>query len=382
MTEWWLLIAAFWFWYFADCLKAGLKPRFFLSRAFGRRRASVWHLPGAVIPPLPTASFVRTEDPPIAFSPEGLTNVPAGSAGRPAPAPVIGQSWRWEDVRQLGQSRGRIFINGQDFCAVTPFTTLAGLRALIDGSRNRTSKERAVWLTGQLACWFRPAHLRRQQTVLLGRTATLVALTSSAFAVTLLLSVYLLVGSALPVSVELAARLGKLLPAFGLYLLGLHLAIVVMGWRIHRRLMPKRGEERLNMMLSATMLPPQALRLRSRIGAEFFKPAHPLAWLAVLAGQKDFAEYARQAVADLRWPLVPVRNVDPALSATISAWMSERIAGEVDRLLLERGVDRAELLKTPEPDSAGSCAYCPRCRSQFTSAVARCPYGIKLLPLK
>jgi hypothetical protein len=321
---------------------------------------------------------VRTEDPPLAFSPEGLSNVPVGSAGRPAPTPDVEQAWSWEEVRQLAQKRGRIFINGRDFCAVTPFTTLAGLRTMIDRCKNSSAKDRASWLSAQVACWFRPAHLRRQQTVLLGRTATLTFITGFAFVLWLMLSVYFLTGSTSLLDGEKTTRVGELLPMFGLYLLCLHVICVILGWRVHRRLLPKRGEARLNLMLNAALLPPQALRLRSRIGAEFLQQAHPLAWLAVAASQADFEEYARQAVADLRWPLVSRRVADAELHASISAWMSERVSGEIERLLLMRGVSQKELLKAPTRDSASSCAFCPRCQTQFTTDTDRCPRGIKL----
>jgi hypothetical protein len=382
MSEWWLVIAAFWFWYFADCVKAGRTVRFVLSRACGRGDAAVHHEAVALTSILPLAWHVRTEDPPIAFSPEGLTNIPTGSAGRPAPAAVQGQVWSWEEVRELAQKHGRIFINGQEFCPVTPFTTLAGMRALIDGCKNRTPEARAAWLAGWVACWFRPAHLRRQRTVFLGRTGTLAIWAGFGFVLAAMLSVYVLFGSMLPLSTELAARVGRVLPLVGLYLIGVHLCIVVMGWRVHRRLLRKRGEARFNLLFSALLLPPQAYRLRSRIGAEFFHQAHPLAWLAVAAGKADFIEYARQTVADLRWPLVGGRLERQELAAAIGSWMRERIGGEVGRLLVQRGVTEAELLQAPKQDGAGSCVYCPRCQSQFTNREGRCPHGIELLPLK
>lgn len=381
MSEWWLVIAAFWFWYFADCVKAGRKARFVLSRACGRGDATVHHAAIAPVAILPSAWHVRTEDPPIAFSPEGLTNIPVGSAGRPVPSMLQGQVWRWEEVRELAEKSGRIFINGQEFCLVTPFTTLAGMRSLIDGCKNRTPEARAVWLAGRMACWFRPAHLRRQRTVLLGRTDALALWAGFGVSLAALLSAYVLFGGMLPLSAELAGRLGRGLPLLGLYLVGLHLCIVVMGWRVHRRLLPKRGEARFSLLFSALLLPPQAYRLRSRIGAEFFQQAHPLAWLAVAASKADFIEYARQAVADLRWPLQGGRLERPELAAAIGSWTRECVGGEIGRLLAQRGVSEAELLATPKRDSAGSCVYCPRCQSQFTNRAGRCPNGIELLPL-
>jgi hypothetical protein len=381
MSDWWLLIAAFWFWYFADCLKTGRRARFVLSRAFGRGDVEVHHGPVALTSLSPTSWHVRTEDPPIAFSPEGLTNIPVGSAGRPTPAPSQGQVWRWEEIRELAQKHGRIFINGQEFCPVTPFTTLAEMRALIDGCKSGTPEARAVWLAGRVAGWFRPTHLRRQRTVLLGRTKTLVIWASFGWLLSVLISAYVLGGSLLPLSEAWSDWLGRIIPLVLLYLLGVHLCVVVLGWRVHRRLLRKRGEQRFSLLFSALLLPPQAYRLRSRIGAEFFQQAHPLAWLAVVADGTDFSDYARQAVADLRWPLAAGRCERPELAAAIGSWMRDCVGGEVGRLLKLRGVEEADLLKAPKRDSAESCLYCPRCQSQFTSREGRCPHGIALRPL-
>jgi hypothetical protein len=381
MSQWWLLIAAFWFWYLADCVKPGRRMRFVLSCAFGRGHAAARHGASSVISTSPLGWYVRTEDPPVSFSPEGLSNVPVGSAGRPAPMPERAKVWRWEEIRQLTAKRGRIFINGEYFCPITPFTTAVGLRDLIDGCKNRKPDERAAWLAVRVAGWFRPTRLRRQLRVLVGHTGSLALWAGCGLVLALIVSAYLLSGSLLPVSAELAARIGRILPVLGLYLLGLHVCLVIAGWLAHRRLLPKRGEARFNLIFNALLLPPQAYRLRSRIGAEYFQPAHPLAWLAAAGRQKDFVLYAQQALSDLRWPLAAahLEAEKQSLHQAISSWMRTRMELELGRLLQERKVGEAELLKTPKKDCAESEAYCPRCGCQFTTAEGRCPHGIGLV---
>jgi hypothetical protein len=204
---------------------------------------------------------------------------------------------------------------------------------------------------------------------------------SFGFGLSALVSAYVLFGSMLALSTEWAAMLGRMTPLVLLYLLGVHLGLVVLGWRVHRRLLRQHGEARFNLLFSALLLPPQAYRLRSRIGVEFFQQAHPLAWLAVAVGETDFVEYARQAVADLRWPLTVGRLERPKLAASIGSWMRGRVGAEIGRLLKQRGVAEADLLQAPQRDTAGSCAYCPRCQTQFTSREGRCPHGIELRPM-
>lgn len=381
MSEWWLPVVAFWFWYLADCVKTGRRARLVLSRGFGGVRARAMHGTVAAVAPSPLGWQVRTEDPPVSFSPEGLSNVPVGSVGRPAPMPVRARAWRWEDIRGLSARRGRIFINGEFFCPVTPFTTAAGLRALIDGCKGRAPAERAAWLETQVAEWFRTEKLARQQRLLAGRTGNLAVWAGLGAALALLVSAYLGFGGLLPLGDELSARIGRVLPLLGLYLAGLHVCLVVAGWVAHRRLLPKRGEARFSLIFGALLLPPQAYRLRARIGAEFFRTAHPLAWLAAVGRQEDFAFFARQALADLRWSAaVHTEAGEAALVQQISSWMKERVAVEFARLLRRRGVDEAELLAAPKKDGPGSCAYCPRCGSQFTTREGRCPQGVELRP--
>ncbi|MFT3868915.1 MAG: hypothetical protein QM715_10705 [Nibricoccus sp.] len=380
MSQWWLLIAAFWFWYLVDSVKPGRRLRFVLTRALGRGPTAASHGTVAVTSVSPLGWHVRTEDPPVAFSPEGLSNVPVGSAGRPAPMPVHAKAWRWEEIRQLSAKRGRIFINGEYFCAVTPFTTAKRLRDLIDGCKNREPKARAAWLEARIAEGFRVARLRRQRNVLLGRTGSLAIWAGFGLGLALVVSAYLLLGGVLPVSEMLAGKIGRVLPLLGLYLAGLHMCLVIAGWIAHRRLLPKHGEARFSLLFSALLLPPQAYRLRSRIGAEYFQAAHPLAWLAAVGKQGDFILYARQALADLRWQLAPahLETERRELYQTISSWMRKRMENEFGRLLRERKVSEGELLAPPKKDCPESCAYCPRCGSQFTVPEGRCPHGIEL----
>lgn len=380
MSEWPLLIAAFWFWYFADCVKFGRRARLVLSRALGGVRAAASHGAVALISPSPLGWHVCAEDPPVSFSPEGLSNVPVGSAGRPAPMPVLAKAWRWEEIRQLSARRGRVFINGEYFCPITPFTTAAVLRELIDGCKNRTLAAREAWLAARVADWFRTARLGRQQRLLAGRTGSLAVWAGFGMGLAMLVSGYLVFGGMLPLGEVLAARVGQTLPLLGLYLLGLHVCLVVAGWIAHRKLMPGRGEARFSLLFSALLLPPQAYRLRSRIGAEYLRAGHPLAWLAVVGRQEDFVLYARQALTDLRWPLPPahVEANELKLHQAIGSWTAARVEVEVARLLALRGVSEAGLLAAPKRDCAESCAYCPRCGSQFTTPEGRCPHGIGL----
>jgi hypothetical protein len=220
--------------------------------------------------------------------------------------------------------------------------------------------------------------LRRWQ----GATATLAVLASVNFVCALAVTVYLLGNVANLLGEDWAERLAdafpQLLAAFGI----IHVAIIVFAANAHRRLMPTKKEERLSLLISAALLPPQALRLRAQIGAAYFSKMHPLSWLGVTQATKALEPFARQILCDLNWPLPPAQPDDAALVRAITSWMRGRITLEADRLVQAEGLATEILLAPPTRDSSTSCSYCPRCGSQFLAGPTHCPQNVKLLALK
>lgn len=380
MSDWALIVTVFWLWYFADCVKIGRRQRFVLGGVRGGGKGRVKFGPVTLAPVWPVSWKAEAEDPTVAFSPEGLSNVAVGSAGRPSPMPERAVAWRWEEIRGLAEKRGEIHINGAYFCRATPLVSGKVLRALIDGAKARSGLERERWLERRVADWFRVERLKRERRLLAGRTAWLAEGGTVGAVLAAGASLYLFFGDRLGLGAEAAEQVGRMAPGLGWGLAALHLWLVVEGWRVHRRLMPTAGEGRLNLMMSVAFLPPQAYRLRNRIGAEYLsRQVHPLAWIAAVAPKEEFEVYARQALADLEWPLQPVRDGGAEqLEQAISSWMRRRVRAEIGRLLAARGVDAVKLMEPPVRDSAQSCAYCPRCGSQFSGEAARCPHGVAL----
>jgi hypothetical protein len=381
MTEWWLILAFFWLWFLADSLKISRRPRFLASGTCGRR-AHLAHGHALTSAPTPLTWHAPTDDPLYSVSPDGVCNLPAGSAGRPGPDPEPARAWRWEDIREVKQKRGRILINGVDFCPVTVFANAAALRTLAAHLVAQPSTARAALLSAHLSAWFRPAHLRRRRLVLLARTRGLAELGVFNFSVALLLTGYLLANGPALVGDAWAARLAHALPLIGGYFAFVHLATLVLAWRAHRRLLPKQSEQRVSLILNAALMPPYALRLRAQIAAAYFPPQHALTWLAASSRPTDLATFARNVLTDLRWPLPPRRQENAPLVASVHAWTQAEIIRHAERLLSLSSVLPAQLLAAPPADSAASCAYCPRCGDQFTDPNACCPRGVKLLALK
>jgi hypothetical protein len=382
MTEWWLIIAFFWAWFFADCVKVSRRIRFALSRPWAFRQARLHQGHALPSPPLPTAWQAITEDCPYSFSPDGVCNVCVGTAIRATEEAAPVMAWRWEDIAEVVQKRGRLLINGRDFCAVTIFSEAHTLRTLADHCRPLTREARATVLRTALAARFRPDNLRRRVKIFLARTRDTAFLGLFNFCLALAATVYLLINGPALVGDVWAARIASALPLLGGYFAVIHVATIVFAWKAHRRLLPKKSEERARLILNAFMLPPHALRLRAQMAVSWFPRQHVLTWLAAFGRPHDLKRLSQGALADLRWPTTPPHTASDSPAHAVTSWMRAELLPHFERLIAQAGLNIDALLHAPEPDGPASCLYCPRCLDQFTRPDARCPRGVKLLALK
>jgi hypothetical protein len=380
MSEWVSVLAVFWVLWLID--GARLAPRRgFTVVGFGRaaRRAraafSRVSLPGW----LPGAWRIQVADVPFAVSPDGLWNRPAGAAGRPAEYPVERRLWAWAEIRQVGVARGWIFINGARFCpdtghlAAPQILALAALPPAAREARLRTL----------MAAWFRPAHLRRRVRVLHARTRLAAALNTAAFIAYLAVTIYVGGDIASRLALEWTERLVYTLLAGLAGLAALHVAAIISAARSLRRLKPVAAHKRGANLLSAAVMPPQALRLRALAGEGFFPAQHPVAVAAAVCSPATRDQLAFLALADLRWPIGDGHGEPaPAAAKEIVAWFAAETEHHLSRLLAAAKVGVPGLFAAPMPDAPASCLYCPRCRDQFVAGPASCPHGVALQPVR
>ena len=133
-------------------------------------------------------------------------------------------------------------------------------------------------------------------------------------------------------------------------------------------------------LLSALLLPPQALRLRALVGEGYFPAQHPLAVALAMAARPRQGQLAFAVLADLRWPRAV--GEASALEGEILAGFRRRLEPRIEAMLAAAGWSAADLLRPPAPDQPSSCAYCPRCGDQFVAGPRLCPQGIPLQPLR
>lgn len=375
MSEWVSVLAVFWVLWALDGWRLGPRRIFTLVGRGRRARASIRHqrlsLPGA----LPTDWRMTAADVPLAFSPAGVCNRPAGVAGRPVDHEPIGRAWRWEEVREVGVAGGWLFVNGVRFCADTGHVPARELLALAQLPR----AAREARLRVLLARWFRPAHVRRRARVLAGRTSTAAMLNGFTLIVMLGLTIYVAGDLATRLPTRWSEALVTALPWVLLSVLMSHVTAVTLVWRAVRRLKPVVAQKRGANLFSALMLPPQALRLRAIAGEGFFPAQHPLAAVLAFGGAGARREWAFNVVADLRWPIENAN--DPPFAREVAGWFRTALAQEIEPRLQREGIAVADLLTAPAPDAPASCDYCPRCQAQFVAGRQTCPNGIGLVPL-
>jgi hypothetical protein len=373
MTEWASVLLVFWALWLVDGIKLPPVARFGVTGR-GRRARLVF---GRLLVPgwSPMAWRVVAADIPFTLSPDGICNRPAGSAGRPAEAPLRATAWAWAEVRETAVKDGWIHINGARFCRDTGHLRAAqilGLARLEAGAR----AARIGWWVQR---WLRPAHLRRRTQVLVGRTVIAMQLNVLFLLLAVVITGYLLADGASRLTPKQAEVVARSLPLVAGYLVLLHGIALIATWRAVRRLKVPGEDKRPIALFSAALLPPQALRLRALAGDGWFPAQHPLALALAFARQPELAALAFQTLGDLRWPVGAAD--DPPLAKTIAAWQRTALAQRLSPLLDAAGVQEEELFRAPRADGPASCRYCPRCRSQFTSETARCAHGVELRPV-
>lgn len=373
MTEWNVVLSVFWVMWLADGLRHAPADLFNFTALARRARATHarWHWPTW----WPGGWRVTGEDIPFSFSSLGICNRPAATAGRPTERPRRATAWRWEEIESAVIEKGWLVINGARFCRDTGHLNASGVLALAKADAGERERRIGRWLDRAI----RPAHLRRRRRVLVGRTASVAMLNTTFFVLAVVITVYLVGNVSAKIPERWSEWGGRVLPLLAGYLLLLHVAAVTLAWRALRRLKAVRVDARGTALFSALMLPPQALRLRALVGEVFFPVQHPVAY-ALAFGRRDVVtELAFNALADARWP---VGEADDApFAREVVGWFREQMRVRLERAVAAAGIAELKvenLFVAPSPDSAVSCAYCPRCGSQFVDRRERCPQGVRL----
>jgi len=151
------------------------------------------------------------------------------------------------------------------------------------------------------------------------------------------------------------------------------LAMVLLDYRrAHRALYPDAKGQRRAHFWMILFSPLAAIRARDVVARDLLANYSPLAVAHVICRPDSFRRFARERLADLRWPMLPVCESDDEDARRTEEAFRGVLLEESERFLRHAGLDPDALSAPPERDGNASAAYCPRCDAQYAVADASC----------
>jgi len=336
------------------------------------RQWLAWH-PGALagnqsggfvmapaLPPLGTL-FV-THQLPLSFSPDGVL---AFVATNPNPGWRPAQSGRfvkWTDLREVRVRGKKVLINGEPLLTA-PTTGLARhLNFEVKRLAALKSAERAAAIIQLAQASLNPKAIEAERAAWRTRARPVRWFAN-------LLAVYIFA-----IAPALIWQFGFLLCWLWLLLglLALTITMATLFARAHRVLYPKAHEERFTHTLTIALAPTSAMRAHDALSRPLLEVFHPLAVAQVSLSNRDFREFARRILLDLRHPALPACPNDLPEAQATERFFRETLLAATEEFLSKQGVAPKDLCRAPAPGDKCSRAYCPRCEAQFTSAEGCC----------
>lgn len=312
------------------------------------------------LPPLGTL-FVAHQVP-LSFSPDGVL---AFVATNPNPGWRPAQSGRfvkWSDLREVRTRGKKVLVNGQLLLsAATPglarhlASELKRLTALQAG-------ERADAIVRLVKTSLDPTAIAARRSEWQKRARPVRWLAN------------LLVAFIFVIAPALIWHFGFLLCWLWLLLglLALTLTTGTLFARAHRALYPAAHDERFTHTLTIALAPTSAMRAHDALSRPLLETFHPLAVAQVSLPERDFVEFARRMLLDLRRPALPSCPNETPDAQTAERFFRETLLATTEKFLSKQGVELEKLCRAPAPGDESSRAYCPRCEAQFTSAEGCC----------
>jgi len=306
--------------------------------------------------------------PEVAFSPEGLSAyVPeSGDAaqGRGTRHYLFGEIG---DIRVAG---AEVLINGKAFVQARSRGRAAALAELIGKLKDARVEGRGKLIERQIRGLFDRNRIAAAAGGFKEKTEALLLMANA---------LWVLLIAGLPAVLYVYGFSRIVLPLLAVVLL-LHAAIVVMGFRAHRRIYRSRDYSILYILLPS---PFHSIRVTDLLAKKLWLDFHPFAVAGSVLGKDRFADYARESLARIRHPAYDALTVDAARG--IDKWYKGSLARAMEETLKAMGID-VESLRRPElaGKDAGYSSYCPRCLGLYEiedGACADCP-DVRLVPVK
>jgi len=313
--------------------------------------------------PLPAFGWSFAAHPlPVSVDEEAvLASIPQALTAAGAP-PQSAELVELDQIGRVACSERTVTLDGRDFLVCASRRAALRLARLLDELRRLPRPERLRHLEACLAASFDEAGARCRLALLEEQGGAWLR-----WLCTLLLAHLFLVA---PVAI-LSWGFKRSLALLVAILVGLVLAVAVHFFRLHRRLLPELGAQRVEALVTMLLFPPAAVRAASTLSRELLSDFDPLVLAAVLGTRQDLERLARTVVLDLRHPLLTTPGDERRRAMEVN--QARRLLAQVEALLARHEVDCAQLTAPPAEAGQAGATYCPRCLVAFRNARPACP---------
>lgn len=364
--------------YLSDCLVLVNRHAVMVQSLFRRyrirtSRGALGNARGALmwLNPLPPFGTIFLARPwPITMSPEAIaaySGQTISPLGRP---PQSGQSIRFTDIREATANGRDLCINASIFVNCDSEHIATHLSELIQSLRPLQPDDREKALQKAWSATLDTAALAERIAQFRRSIRVIRPLCTVLWTFLFILA---------PVLITSIGSLLLLLPLIGIAIL-LHIPIVLLYRRAHKRLLPDHQTDRSEHTIKMTPCPPMSIRAVDALSRHVADTAHPLALSALLVDQAEFRTFATALIRDLSYPIHPLP--DNPLTQETDRWFRTKQLQWMTPFLSDRGITMAQALAAPA-GSPGALTYCPRCTSVFSLSTGNCPdcSGVTLVTL-
>lgn len=313
-----------------------------------------WPLP-------PFGEFFVARGLPWSIDTEGLVTAVTSPLHPDGPAPQPVQRLPWEEIARITVDGERLHWNRAVLWQADTATEAARLGASLRAAAALPPSQREAWIAATTTALFDVSGIRSRRESSQTMLQPLRLAGSALWAVMFLL---------LPGSVWHWGWTPPLWFGIPAVFLG-SLWLARRLHQIHAQWFPDARDERLRIVLLASLSPVTAVRSAEVLTRPRFEEFHPAAVLMAVAPREAADALCGQLWRELRHPRLPSPATDAAGIRILERWR-DRLTQAFREAAISNGLDPDQWESAPKRSDPTHARFCPRCHSQSTAAASTC----------